>query len=321
MPDLGRLLKPASLLRITVIYLVLMGLYATGVRAQGDNWTNWPNWVVVTVEMSAVMMVATVAVIFALVVASRGGLRAWQAGRLHAAGQAADALQGYNQVLTTRPDRAEALVGRAELEAARGNTAAALADLDHALAVTPHIINFPDPILYRAYLERGRLREASGDLPGALADWTQASRATPGAPDPYVLRGRAALERGDWLRGRSELATGVNLLTRALGRTNDASHRGPLLNMRGLAYNLLGEHRRALEDLKQALGLEPQSWVTHYNLGATYVNLGDSDEAMNELKYAIAINGPAARNAARVSSAYAPLREHPDFDALVGFNS
>src|SRR5262249_21146179 len=143
------------------------------------------------------------------------------------------------------------------------------------------------------------------------------SRATPGAPDPYVLRGRAASERGDGLRGRSELTTGLSLLNRALGRTEDAAHRGPLLNMRGLAYNLLGDHRRALDDLKQALQLEPKSWVTHYNLGATYLSLGDRDEALNELKYAIAFTPEAARAAARSSHSYALLREDPDFAALV----
>src|SRR3954451_22213569 len=220
MADLGRLLKPASLVRIAFLYLGLMGLYAAGVHEQDKGWANWA---IVTVQMSAIMMVATVAVIFALVVASRGGLRAWQAGRLQAAGQAEDALEGYNRVLATRPDRAEALLGRADLLATRGNSAAAVADLDHALAVTPHVINFPDPILYRAYLERGRLRETQGDLPGARADWLQASRATPGAPDPYILRGRAALEQGDWLQGRNELRTGVNLLNRALGSADNAT--------------------------------------------------------------------------------------------------
>ncbi len=315
MADLGRLLKPAALVRIALLYLVLMGLYAWGVRTQDSG---IGNWIVTTVVMSAVMLAATVAVIFALVVAGRGGLRAWQAGRMRAAGQAEDALEGYNGVLRERPHSAEALVGRAELLAQRGNTAAAVADLDQALAVTPHVINFPDPLLYRAYIERGRLRERLGDAAGALQDWLQAGRAAPGSPDPYILRGRASIEQGNWAEGRALLTTGVNLLGRTLSRTTDASQRGPLLNMRGLAYNLLGEHRRALADLEEALQIHPNSWVTHYNLGATYLNLGHPQQAVAELKQALTLNPTAALAAARTSRAYAAMREDPEFQALLG---
>jgi tetratricopeptide (TPR) repeat protein len=314
MADLGRLLKPASLVRIALLYLVVMALYATSARAQDEGVTNW---LTVVVGMSAVMTVATVAVIFALQVASRGGVAAWQAGRLGAAGQQGDALARYNQALARNPNGAEALAGRAELLAATGDTAAALADLDRAITVTPHVSNFPDPVLYRAYLARGRLRESRGDLAGALADWAQAGRVSPGAPDPYVLRGRAAAESGDPVRARTELTTGVQLLGRALERVSEPGQRGALLNMRGLAFNLLGEYQRALADLEQSLQIEPDSWITHYNLGATYVHLGHIEPALAELKQALRLN-PAAAAQARASRGYAPLRDNPDFRALVG---
>jgi tetratricopeptide (TPR) repeat protein len=314
MADLGRLLKPASLVRIALLYLVVMALYATSARAQDEGVTNW---LTVVVGMSAVMTVATVAVIFALQVASRGGVAAWQAGRLGAAGQQGDALARYNQALARNPNGAEALAGRAELLAATGDTGAALADLDRAITVTPHVSNFPDPVLYRAYLARGRLRESRGDLAGALADWAQAGRVSPGAPDPYVLRGRAAAESGDPVRARTELTTGVQLLGRALERVSEPGQRGALLNMRGLAFNLLGEYQRALADLEQSLQIEPDSWITHYNLGATYVHLGHIEPALAELKQALRLN-PAAAGQARASRGYAPLRDNPDFRALVG---
>jgi len=314
MADLGRLLKPASLVRIAGLYLVVMALYATSARAQDEGLTNW---LTVVVGMSAVMTVATVVVIFALLVASRGGVAAWQAGRLGAAGQQGDALARYNQALARNPNGAEALAGRAELLAATGDTAAALADLDRAITVTPHVSNFPDPVLYRAYLSRGRLRESTGDLAGALADWGQAGRVSPGAPDPYVLRGRAAAESGDPVRARTELTTGVQLLGRALERVSDPGQRGALLNMRGLAFNLLGEYQRALADLEQSLQIQPDSWITHYNLGATYVHLGHIEPALTELKLASRLN-PAAATQARTSRGYAPLRDNPDFRAIVG---
>jgi len=314
MADLGRLLKPASLLRIVLLYLVLMGLYAAGTHAFDESFTNGA---VVTLGMTAVMTVATVAVVFALLVASRGGVAAWQAGRMSASGHPAGALERYNRALGANPDRPEALVGRAELLAAAGNTPAALVDLDRAITQTPHVSNFPDPILYRAYLERGRLREASEDLAGALADWAQAGRVAPGAPDPYVLRGRAGIESGDWYGGRRDLLRGVELLGGAIQRASDGPVRATLLNMRGLAFNLLGDHRRALADLEQSLQLQPESWVTHYNIGATYVNLGHPEQALAELKQAIGLN-PSAATKARTSNSYAALREDPAFSALVG---
>nr|MDQ2808786.1 tetratricopeptide repeat protein [Chloroflexota bacterium] len=210
------------------------------------------------------------------------------------------------------------LVGRAELQIAGGNPAPARADLDRAIAVTPHVINFPDPILYRAYLERGRLREAAGDGAGAISDWTQTMRITGGAPDPYLLRGRALLEAGDWLTGRNDLTQAVSLLGNSLARAEDKAAQAALLNMRGLAFNLLNDPQRALADLEQSLTIQPQAWVTHYNLGATYLKLGHPDQALIALRQALQLDRPAAQAAARTSRAYADLRDEPAFQALIG---
>jgi tetratricopeptide (TPR) repeat protein len=308
MADLGRLLKPSALARIVLLYLVVMGLYTWQTRAQDEG---IDHWVLVTLGLTAMLVLATVTVVFILIVVSRGGLASWRAGRVQAAGQTGDALERYNRVLARNPNLAEALVARAEILHAGGNLPAAVADLDRAIAVTPHVSNFPDPVLYRAYLERGRLREGRGDPLGALADWAQAGRVQPGAPDPYVLRGRAALESGDWAQGRNELAKGIRLLSHSLDSTQDTTQRAALLNMRGLAYNLLGEHRRALADLEQSLQLQPDAWVTHYNLGATYVNLGHPEQARAELQQAIALN-PSVESVARNSRSYAPLWEGAD---------
>lgn len=315
MPDLARLLKPAVLIRIVLTYLGLMALFATMTRTQDDG---WDNWLKVTLGLTALMLVATGGIVLALSVAGGGGLLGWRAGRARAAGNPAAALAGYNAALTRNPNLAEALVGRAELQIAGGQPAPARADLDRAIAVTPHVSNFPDPILYRAYLERGRLREAAGDGAGAISDWTQTMRITAGAPDPYLLRGRALLEAGDWLTGRSDLTQAVSLLGLSLNRTEDKAAQAALLNMRGLAFNLLNDPQRALADLEQSLTIQPAAWVTHYNLGATYLKLGHPDQALIALRQALQLDRPAAQAAARSSRAYADLREEPAFQALIG---
>ena len=118
MADLGRLLKPASLVRIAGLYLVVMALYATSARAQDQGLTNW---LTVVVGMSAVMTVATVAVIFALPGCQPGGVASLAGRAPGRAGQQGDALARYNQALARNPNGAEALAGRAELLAATGD--------------------------------------------------------------------------------------------------------------------------------------------------------------------------------------------------------
>ena len=166
MPDLARLLKPAFLIRIVLTYLGLMALFATMTRTQDDG---WDNWLKVTLGLTVLMLAATGGIVLALSVASGGGLAGWRAGRARAAGNPAEALAGYNAALTRNPNQAEALVGRAELLIAGGTPVPARADLDRAIAVTPHVINFPDPILYRAYLERGVCARRRATRQGRLA--------------------------------------------------------------------------------------------------------------------------------------------------------
>jgi tetratricopeptide (TPR) repeat protein len=307
-------LRPAGLLRMTLLYGLLMAIFADQIRAQEQGWGYWAG---VVIGMTVLMVAATATLLFGMSVSGAGGWLAWRAVQARAAGQSAAALAGFDRVLQRRPDAAEALVGRAELRIAAGDSVGALADLTQAIAVTPHVLNFPDPILYRAYLARGQVRDATGDLAGALGDWRQASRAAPGQPDPYLLRGQAVAGSGLSLDGRADLATAVHLLTGQIERTEDRAEQVTLLNGRGIAYTLLDEPRRGLADLEAALQLDPTHWPTHYNLGATYLRLGHPDHALLELGEAIR-RAPAARAAARTSRVYAPLRDDADFQALVG---
>ena len=126
------------------------------------------------------------------------------------------------------------------------------------------------------------------------------------------------LESGDWLTGRNDLTQAVSLLGNSLARAEDKAAQAALLNMRGLAFNLLNDPQRALADLEQSLTIQPTAWVTHYNLGATYLKLGHPDQALIALRQALQLDRPAAQAAARSSRAYADLRDEPAFQALIG---
>jgi len=52
----------------------------------------------------------------------------------------------------------------------------------------------------------------------------------------------------------------------------------------GLAYGKLRRYEEAIEACKQAIRIEPDDVDTHYNLGLTYLILGDNGSALDEYK-------------------------------------
>ncbi len=58
-------------------------------------------------------------------------------------------------------------------------------------------------------------------------------------------------------------------------------------NNRGGAYNELGEYRRAIDDLNQALRLDPGDAVAYNNRGVAYGNLGDPARAIEDYGQAL----------------------------------
>jgi|GEM_PF-1321607 len=133
-----------------------------------------------------------------------------------------------------RPELAAALV-RTEREAARGGA--------------------------HAFLRRGLVRRALGDLGGALADFQHALDLKPAFADAHAALGEAA-------SGRPE---GLRELTRALEL--DPRHARARL-ARGAALLAAGRARAALADLEEGATLRPRSPLAAMLLGAVEERLG-----------------------------------------------
>ena len=99
---------------------------------------------------------------------------------------------------TCRPSRggAAALVDDGLSRARRGETAAAIAAFDRAIARSPRRAD--------AYLNRGLLRAETGDDVGALDDLDAAIRLAPSEPRGYYNRSRILRRRGEVRRAQTD---------------------------------------------------------------------------------------------------------------------
>ena len=313
--NLRRLLNPRALFTFSALTFFVMALYT---RELGGQDQSTQSWLLQAVGLTAAVVITSVGLLAVVNLMGQGGLRVERAQRLGQQGQTGAALAQYNQMLGGADDKPAALVGRAELLIGEDKLMPALDDLTRAILATPHVSNFPDPILYRAYMERGRVRELLGDRNGALEDWGQALSVAPDQPEIYLLRGRVASEAGQYYQGQADLQQAIKLATRNLkgAGQQDRSVQAAMLNLRGLAYNLLGQAPRALPDLEAALALDSHAWAVHFNLAASYLALGHHDPALAALGEAVRLHPPAAA-AARRSPAFRALRGDPLFEGLL----
>jgi tetratricopeptide (TPR) repeat protein len=100
----------------------------------------------------------------------------------------ASAIAALSQVLRDDPQNVHALNNRAIAYLEIGLQSEAEADFDEATRVTVH-----DHI---PFVNRGLLRERSGDLERAVADYTRAIEIAPASSGPWTLRARARAELG-----------------------------------------------------------------------------------------------------------------------------
>lgn len=94
------------------------------------------------------------------------------------------------EALAESPSSAEALTLRAAALRNLGYPKAALGDAERAVSITPHNLE--------ALIERGRVRAATGNVPGARADWQDVLRfakATGRSDDPSAQAARDYLKR------------------------------------------------------------------------------------------------------------------------------
>jgi len=179
--------------------------------------------------------------------------------------QARLALNDFNKVIRLDPNNANAYIQRARLNSA---ASAAMADFARAIALSPH-----DP---EAYYQRGLMREAMGDIPGAIEDYTTIIEDIhPGFTEAYLHRGRIMLLHGSRKLGLRDFDT---IVDRWPTRKTKVDY------YLGTTYFDLGQFEEAIPELESFLRVVPGQSDVHRRLGIALVNVGRMSDAVVHLQ-------------------------------------
>jgi lipoprotein NlpI len=182
------------------------------------------------------------------------------------------ALADCNRVLADDPDDGSALVLRAGVRIRQQQFAAAIGDLDHAIAAG----GLDDEQLAMAYLRRGIVRQAMGDGRSAAADVQQAVALDSKLANAYHEVSEAMLGRGKGAAPQSfEQAMGldpksaVSYVDRGLGRLGR------------------GQFDAAVEDFNRALEIDPYAAAAFHHRGEARFYQGRSEDALADFARAL----------------------------------
>lgn len=152
----------------------------------------------------------------------------------------------------------------------------------------------------------GLFLQATGDLPGSIAEWQKAHELIPQDFMPFFQMGRFSSTLGQLAVAETDLRTAVTIrpsLTQgwfelgnvlgAQGKYTGAlaayavAHRQEPGNERvlyrtGAAYAILNDRAAAMEDYREAIKLNPGDWEPHYELGGELDAAGKENEALAE---------------------------------------
>ena len=137
-----------------------------------------------------------------------------------------------------------------------------------------------DPNLAEAYNQRGVVRQARGDLDGAIADYSRSIDIDPRNAHTYCNRANARQAKGD--------------LTGAMADYDQSLILDPGLAVaysgRCLVRKSLGDIRGAIADCNRAIEISPGLAEAYNNRGLARSDLGDLEGAIADYDRALAIN-------------------------------
>lgn len=173
-----------------------------------------------------------------------------------------DADSTFTALLRHYPKFEEGFAARGRLNTLRGDTVAALADLDRSLELSKSLIN---PYLMRAEIEwRRRQWEA------ATADINEAVRLAPDRADLYVNRAFLRYNSDDYFGAMSDYNYALEL---------DPSNSAALFN-RGLLRYEVKDLDRAAADFSAVLEIDPGNFHALYNRGLVYLEAARYKDAL-----------------------------------------
>lgn len=190
-----------------------------------------------------------------------------------ASGRLEEAAAELDHVRKVSPDHPRALMLTADLALANRLPDEALAIIERVLVAHPKAA-----VLFN---RRGLIREALADFDGARADYVTASEIDVHMAEAHVNRGRL-------LRDAGQCRQAEQAFSQALER-NETASAGWM--GRGLCRLQLGRMPEAELDLIRARDLAPGTLEPLMALSELYAAMGDTDQAIELLRAAIAVDG------------------------------
>lgn len=163
------------------------------------------------------------------------------------------------------------------------------------------------PHFAEAYNHRGIARAASGDHPGAIADYTQALQLQP----TYA---NACNNRGLSRRATGDLGGAIADYTQALQL--QPGYPAACINRAG-TRKAMGDLQGAIEDCDRAIELQPDSAVAWFNRACYYSLQRNSQKAVESLRGAID-RDPGYRQFAMTDTDFYPIRADWQFQQVLG---
>jgi len=160
----------------------------------------------------------------------------------------------------------------------------------------------------------GQLFDA-GEHRAALARFEKILAAEPDAPRARLGAGLAAFFAGEAYAPAA--AAHLERLVAAAGKGADPSVRRDALMYLGLSYAAMKEYARAAARLGELVAREPEDAVALYNFACVLALSGDAEEAVWNLKAALA-RDPALRGQARDDRDFDSLHPRTDWPQIVG---
>jgi len=169
------------------------------------------------------------------------------------------ALADYSKALEIDPKYEEAYYIRGLSFADKGNPDRAIADYTRAIEINPEYI--------QAYLNRAFLNINKGNFEDAISDIGKIIAINPDVPVAYYMRGIAYTNKGNFEQAITDFSKAIKL----------KSDYAEAYAYRGLA--------RAYENK-----IDPNSPKAFINIGPTYGNKADFEQALSDCKKAIELN-------------------------------
>ena len=172
----------------------------------------------------------------------------------------------FATLLRQYPRFEEGFSARGRLNLLRGDTVAALADIDRALTLSKSLIN--------PYIMRAEVHSKRAEWADALADMDQAVRLASDQPDLYINRAFLRYSNNDYFGAMSDYNYAIELAP---------SNYAALFN-RALLLFEVSDLENAARDFSAVLKLNPKSFHALYNRGLIYLQQGQFSKAQKDFQ-------------------------------------